>query len=645
MARKMNNRPPGWISAVLVSWGAKVRLAARWVARYEIVWLVAVAPLLLFSGWWTSLGLAIIALSWISRWVAWGRASRRTPMDVPIVVLLLMVGIGLAVSVDLTWSCPRAPVILLGVATYYGLVNSVKTEKHLRWLAIGLVLAGLGYTLVGLLGTNWETVRLLELPQVYRRIPRLVYSAAPSPNAAPDELLNPRQVAGALTVLLPIPLTLLLFCCDKGLRLLSGLAVLAMVGTLLLTQSIPGMIALGAVLLFLAVWRSRWFLVLIPLGLACLAAGLVAHGPGHAALTLLSFDHPIGIAVSLRLDMWSRALTMIHDMPFTGAGLNTFALIQDQFYPGFSLGREPHAHNLFLQTALDLGVPGLVAFLWLLAAFGNTVVKSYRTTADRDLRALLVGLTAGVLAHLTYGLMDMTPWGSRTQVAFWGVLGAASATSLVATRGAGFRPVSRPTISLKTMSALLLAVVLATVFLPAVVGVFCVNLASLQAHKALLQTPSAVTLDEGALRSAQDSLERALLAQADNSHLYSLSGQVHAWLGDEERALEAFSRRVELDGQNPITRYAPFEALRRWIQGEVEHDQWDDTIRVYSQWMVRFPERMEPYLLIAMVLCQHKQDPGQASQVLEAGLAHAQPQSVLTLYSSWVREAQCGAEP
>lgn len=418
-----------------------------------------------------------------------------------------------------------------------------------------------------------------------------------------------------------------------------------MVGTLLLTQSIPGAIALGAVLLSLAVWRSRWFLVLIPLGLACLSGGLLAYGPGRAALTLLSFDHPIGIAVALRLDMWSRALAMIHDMPFTGIGLNGFQVIQDQFYPGFSLGREPHAHNLFLQTALDLGVPGLVAFLGLVAAFGNTVLKSYRATTDRDLRALLLGLAAGVLAHLTYGLMDMTPWGSRTQVAFWAVLGAASAISLTAAKGVSPPLLPRPTASLKTMSALLLAAVLAAVFIPAARGAFCVNLATIRAQKALLETRSAATPDEEALRSAEGSLERALLWQADDSHLYSLLGQVRGWLGDEERALEAFSRRVELDGQDPITRYAPFEALRRHIEGSMGQDQWDDTIRVYSQWMARFPERMEPYLLTAMVLCQHKQDPARAAQVLEAGLAQAQPRGVLTLYSSRVRKARCGAEP
>ncbi len=640
----MSNQSPNSTSMVPASWGAKARLIARWVARYELVWLAMAAPLLLFPGWWTSLGLAIIALSWLSRWVAWGRASRPTPLDGPIAVLLLMVGIGLAVSVDLAWSWPRTPVILLGIATYYGLVNSIKTEKHLRRLAVGLILAGLGYTLVGLLGTDWKTVRLLELPQVYERIPRLIRYVAPGAVIS-SELLNPRQVAGALVVLIPIPLTLLLCGHDKGLRLLSGLVALVMVGTLLLTQSIPGAMALGAVLLFLAVWRSRWFLLLIPLGLACLGGGLLAYGPGRAALTLLSFNHPIGIAVALRLDMWSRALAMIHDMPFTGIGLNGFQVIQDQFYPGFSLGREPHAHNLFLQTALDLGVPGLVAFLWLVATFGNTMVKSYCATTDRDLRALLLGLAAGVLAHLTYGLMDMSPWGSRTQVAFWAVLGAASAISPTVARDASPPLSPRPVVRLKTMAALLVAVVFAAFFLPAAPGAFYVNLATMRAQKALLQTRAAATPDEAALRSAQGSLERALLWQAHNGHLYSLLGQVRGWLGDEESALEAFSRRVELDGQDPIIRYAPFEALRRRIEGEGEHDRWDDTIRVYSQWMARFPERMEPYLLTALVLCQHKQDPARAAQVLEAGLAQAQPRGVLTLYDSRVWETQCRAEP
>ena len=52
----------------------------------------------------------------------------------------------------------------------------------------------------------------------------------------------------------------------------------------------------------------------------------------------------------------------------TGIGPGTAAF--NQVYPRFMIAGTPaiHSHNLYLQLALELGVPGLLAFLWLLLA-------------------------------------------------------------------------------------------------------------------------------------------------------------------------------------------------------------------------------------------------------------------------------------
>ena len=340
-------------------------------------------------------------------------------MDMPLALLLLMAIASLFPSVNLSLSLPVFWRILLGEAIFYGLVNGIRQERHLRLLTGMLVLGGAGLALFFLAGTDWSAVRLIRLP-IYQYLPSLIRDIEDS------EAFNPRVAGMALVTLLPVPLSLSLFGQSGKIRLLSGAAVVIMGLTLLLTQSLQGALGLAAVLLFLGIWRSRWFMICIPLGLAALGWGAMAYGPQRIAEVLLSVNHPIGIGVVLRWDMWSRALAMIRDMPYTGIGLNTFPLIQTHFYPGFLLGPEGHSHNLLLQIALDLGLPGLVAFLWLLASFGLTVTRAYRQCSDQNLRALLLGLAAGVLAFFASGVID-TIWTAKPVVILWGLLGMAAA--------------------------------------------------------------------------------------------------------------------------------------------------------------------------------------------------------------------------
>jgi O-antigen ligase len=79
-----------------------------------------------------------------------------------------------------------------------------------------------------------------------------------------------------------------------------------------------------------------------------------------------------------RLELWSRAIYGIQDFPFTGMGMNTFRKLVHMRYPLFLTSPNvdiAHAHNEFLQAALDLGIPGLIAFIaiylggfWMLPA-------------------------------------------------------------------------------------------------------------------------------------------------------------------------------------------------------------------------------------------------------------------------------------
>jgi hypothetical protein len=143
------------------------------------------------------------------------------------------------------------------------------------------------------------------------------------------------------------------------------------------------------------------------------------------------------------VEIWSRAIYGIQDFPFTGMGMNTFRKIMPILYPLFTISPEVdigHAHNEFLQAALDLGIPGLIALIAIyFVAFSmlfQTWQKSGRHSFTRSARgldkillsssgikALSMGIFASLLAHALYGLTDAVALGAKPGILFWMLLG------------------------------------------------------------------------------------------------------------------------------------------------------------------------------------------------------------------------------
>ena len=103
-----------------------------------------------------------------------------------------------------------------------------------------------------------------------------------------------------------------------------------------------------------------------------------------------------------------------------------------------------HAHNEYLQAALDLGLPGLIAFLaiylvsfWMLAqtwgsswhAAGPDIGQGPGLNWGSPLvvRCLVVGLGAGLFAHAAFGLFDAVALGAKPGILFWMLLGLIAA--------------------------------------------------------------------------------------------------------------------------------------------------------------------------------------------------------------------------
>jgi putative inorganic carbon (HCO3(-)) transporter len=121
------------------------------------------------------------------------------------------------------------------------------------------------------------------------------------------------------------------------------------------------------------------------------------------------------------MEFWSSGIHAIHDFPLTGMGMNGFRKLMPTRYPTSLTGTRDmaHAHNSFLQAALDLGIPGLIAYaaIWMVTAV--LLITVYRRSGVPVYRILAGGLGAGLIAQFIFGIFDAIPLGSKVGVLFW----------------------------------------------------------------------------------------------------------------------------------------------------------------------------------------------------------------------------------
>jgi O-antigen ligase len=157
---------------------------------------------------------------------------------------------------------------------------------------------------------------------------------------------------------------------------------------------------------------------------ALVAVAMVA-GAALALSTVQAKREAIGgktLAKDTRLLLWPEIVERIGERPLTGYGFGRGLLrgpLQGEF-------RELdaflwHAHNIFLEQRVQLGVPGLLLFLLLLAAL---LREGWRAALDAsDFRAACGIALIAVIAGMLVRNMTDTLFVRQNALLFWGVVG------------------------------------------------------------------------------------------------------------------------------------------------------------------------------------------------------------------------------
>lgn len=255
----------------------------------------------------------------------------------------------------------RSVVQLAGYASLFVVAANIRHEAAKRWLLVGVVAVGLWQVADG--AAQYFAGRVIE-----GETAALAHGSFVSRNHFSAFLEGAVGAALAITA---------------GGGWLAGIMVALFAG-IALSYSRAGIAVVGVALIFLGLRHKKPWLAWA-LAIFVLAAGLGLYGYS---------DRFSAMGDDLRTSLWSDGAAALVENPWIGSGLGTFPYVfarSEMYLPRKTI---EHAHNDYLEFAVELGLP---ATLLGLALVGVAIRRAYVSN---------FGCFLGAASILTHGLVD-----------------------------------------------------------------------------------------------------------------------------------------------------------------------------------------------------------------------------------------------
>ncbi len=406
--------------------------------------LIVLGPLFVFpKEKWNWLLLAAVAVLFLSRGILERTLLPKTPLDAAIGLLLIMAGAGIFVIPEIGPSLDKLAGLVYGIVVFFLLLETLKTPRRMKWALLGFLAAGLFLAVFGTLARtrNWKPVSLA----IEAKIPKLPRF---DPGLKGAEVgINPNPLGGTLLLFFPLGVMQIFILGKRNNVFASGRRkgfLFAALAFLLVIQALAVFYSrsLGAWFsLALALWlmgeRKRPLKAVTAVVLLALALGLpfMRSEPNQVLdqRILSSLTH----RGEYRALIWKNAWEVVRAHPLFGIGLDRLRRT-----PPFTY-HLAHAHNQFLHTAAELGVPGLIAYVAILIGIFWMMGEVRKSSLPEWLRLTSRGLGAGIFAHVVFGMGDAIPLGAKPGIFFW--ISLALITSIyIYGRNHGFMSFSEP---------------------------------------------------------------------------------------------------------------------------------------------------------------------------------------------------------
>ena len=287
---------------------------------------------------------------------------RRLPYDAPALLFVVIGLLSVAVAPDKAFSFYNfyhlVPIYAL---TYLLVGQTLRKPRELQRVVTAMAAAAAIVILYGfyqyIFGIDISAMKWVD-GESFPELSKRVFSTWENPNI----------LAGYLDIVACIAVGLA-SALQRGWRILALVLLVAALACLSMTYARGACLVIAAILAGYGALRD-WRVLL---GIAVLGAGALLADPVLAD-RLLSVFTRIDTSSEMRLAFWESTAAMILDHPFLGIGWGMYFMVYPEY--DFYLQGAPvqivHAHNMYLNYAAEIGVPGALSFLWFF--FGSLLL-------------------------------------------------------------------------------------------------------------------------------------------------------------------------------------------------------------------------------------------------------------------------------
>ncbi|MCX5695238.1 MAG: O-antigen ligase family protein [Candidatus Omnitrophica bacterium] len=388
------------------------------VCEKMIYWGIILIPFVVsFSSAAVNIFIGFVIVGFLAkRIILRDRSFIKTPVSIPFLLLIAIALVSFINSVNIKSSIQGIEKLLKYGFLFLIMVAEIKDKKHVQRIVVaiiaGLFLASADgfYSLI--FGKDLFNG---EPPQFVIGLSR-IRAAFPHTNI----------FGGYLTLFLALPISLALYYLKGRKKVLVSIVSAFVLYALIYTFSRSAILGAWVAVLFMALIKKDKIILLLLLLSVILLPILIPRNIANwaskqASVWQIVFD-------DTRLSIYRTSLNMIQHHPMIGVGVNTYCLnfqkykvYESEDYTGDT---QWYAHNIYLHMAGEIGLTGLLIFIWLLFIVFKYWAYFYRrVNGDEFLKTCSLGITAGLVAFLINGMTETNLYYSKIATFFWFQIG------------------------------------------------------------------------------------------------------------------------------------------------------------------------------------------------------------------------------
>jgi O-Antigen ligase len=348
---------------------------------------------------WLSLIVALAPLG--LRLLNTQRFLRRTPFDIPILIFISAMLVGLIIAPYKEMAVGTLSSTLASLLIYYGIVsNGEAANKY--WLWLWAVICSLALTMSLWFFAQGQGRQFSFNRWAFHFFSRLIGNIGPP--------LSWNTVGALLVVVIPPLFSVALFKNKPVLRAAGLIAGLVFTGILFMTDSGGGWIALtcglASVMIF---WRAWMLWIIIPLVSVVTSIIIIVFDNIPWLMRAFSWD-----SFLYRTKEWSNTFHLLKgSIFFTGLGPGNWVDVYDKQYKAGDI----ILHSSYFQFYMDAGMLGVVALIIAAVVFVRLSLKIRSSAPKNPWHAAGIGLIGSTIAGAVFACYDVTFSGTMATAA------------------------------------------------------------------------------------------------------------------------------------------------------------------------------------------------------------------------------------